>query len=230
MMKKSMLALAAATVFASSLAQAAIQEGADYTVLAKPIPQLQQDKVEVLEFFSYSCVHCYHLDPILLKHSKSFATDTYLRTEHVVWDPSMLGLARIAAAVNASGTKYQANPAIFNAMFEQKANLGDPNTFKSWAEKQTGFDSAKLLAAFNSVNNPIDAKRMQDLTTQNGIDATPMLIVGGKYRVKMTDFNQGMQVLDELIAKVRQERGMKAAALRVAPKSIGAAIGKSANR
>ena len=57
-----------------------------------------------------------------------------------------------------------------------------------------------------------------------------MLIVGGKYRVKMRDFNQGMQVVDELIAKVRQERGMKAAAPRVAPKSIGAAIAKSANR
>lgn len=229
-MKKTVLSLAIATMLISGLAQAAVQEGKDYTVLSKPVTQKQKDKIEVLEFFAYSCVHCARLDPILLKHSKTFAQDTYLRTEHVVWDPSMLGLARIAAAINASGTKYQANPAVFNALFEQKVNLGDPNTFKSWVAQQKGFDSAKVLAAFNSANNPIEAKRMQDLTAQYGIDATPMLIVGGKYKVKMQDFTQAMQTVDELITKVRQERGMKAAAVRPSPKSIGASLAKTANQ
>ncbi len=230
MIHKTAWALAAAALMTAVPAMAAVQEGRDYTVLAQPIPQLHNDKVEVLEFFSYTCVHCYRLDPILLKHSKTFAPDTYLRTEHVVWDPSMLGLARVAAAVNASGTKYEANPAIFNAMFEQKQDLGNPASFKAWAAQQKSFDSQKLLAAFDSPNNAIDAKRMQDLTQKFGIDATPTLIVGGKYRVQMQDFNQGMKVVDELVAKVRQERGMAAVAPRKTPPSIGAAVARSANQ
>lgn len=228
-MKKTVWALAAG-LLSANLAHAAIQEGQDYVVLQKPVPQLQADKIEVLEFFSYVCIHCSRLDPLLLQQSKRFADDTYLRTEHVVWDPGMLGFARIAAAVNASGTKYQANPLIFKAVFEEKANLGDPETFKAWAARQTGFDSGKLLAAYNSPTSAAAAKRMQELTEEFKIEATPMLVVGGKYAVQMRDYEQGVRVVNELVDKVRTERNMKPAAARPVPKSIGAAIAFSANR
>lgn len=124
-----------------SLSAQAATEGVDYTVLSRPIPQQQAGKIEVLEFFGYFCVHCYHLDPVLLQHSKTFAKDVSLRTEHVVWMPEMLGLAKVAAAVNLSGLKYQANPVIFKAVYEQKINLADANVFRSWVGKQTSFDS-----------------------------------------------------------------------------------------
>ncbi len=227
---KSILALTLTAAF--GLAQAQLVEGTDYKVLAQPIPQLQSNKVEVLEFFGYFCIHCYHLDPILLKHAKSFPSDTYLRSEHVVWDPEGIGLARVAAAVNASGTKYQANPAIFKAMFEDKINLGIPATFKQWAVAQTGFDSKKLLQAYDAPSNPAEAKRMQDLTRQYGISSTPTVIVGGKYQVLMRDFNQAMGTIDQLVAKVRQERGMKAVAPKaaVAVKVKGAGFAAAANQ
>lgn len=63
----------------------ALTEGEDYLVLDKPIPQEQPGKIEVLEFFGYFCVHCHHFDPLLLKLGKALPSDTYLRTEHVVW-------------------------------------------------------------------------------------------------------------------------------------------------
>lgn len=208
-MRKVLTAVVSAMVL-SATAQAAT-EGVDYTVLAKPIPQLQNGKVEVLEFFGYFCVHCYHLDPVLLKHSKSFAADTYLRTEHVVWQPEMLGLARVAAAVNDSGLKYQANPAVFKAVYEQKINLADAPTFKRWAAAQGGFDAKKLVAAYDSYGNLAQAKKMQDLTETYRIEATPTVIVGGKYEVKFNgNYAAGMKTIDELVDKVRRERGLKA--------------------
>ncbi|WP_373741879.1 thiol:disulfide interchange protein DsbA/DsbL [Neisseria sp.] len=220
----------AAALALTAHAQAAT-EGKDYTVLAKPIPQAQADKIEVLEFFGYFCVHCYHLDPVILKHAKTFPRDTYLRTEHVVWQPEMLGLARVAAAVNASGLKYQANPAVFKAVYEQKINLADSNTFKQWAKAQKSFDSGKLIAAYDSANNQTLAKKMEELTNTYQISGTPTVIVGGKYEVKFNgDWNAGMKTVDELVAKIRAERGMKAPAPRVALKSKGASVAKSANR
>ncbi|PSJ80065.1 thiol:disulfide interchange protein DsbA/DsbL [Neisseria iguanae] len=208
-------------------AQAAT-EGTDYKVLVKPIAQVQADKVEVLEFFGYFCVHCYHLDPVLLKHSQSFAKDTYLRTEHVVWQPEMFGLARVAAAVNSSGLKYQANPAVFKAVYEQKINLADSATFKQWAAAQKSFNGRKLMAAYDSAVNQAQAKKMQDLTETYRIESTPMVIIGGKYEVLFNgDYQHGMKTIDELIAKVRAERGLKQAGSRI--KSKGAALAKSAN-
>lgn len=212
----------------------AATEGVDYEVLPKAIPQLQKDKVEVLEFFAYTCIHCKNLDPIILKHSKTFAKDTYFRTEHVVWDPhSHLNLARLSAAVNESGEKYRANPAIFNAMFnDNKIDLNDPATTAQWLATQTSFNGKKVLDAYNSFSNQAQAKQMADYTEEYQIQSTPTIIVGGKYQVKFDKnkgFEAGMVTVDELIAKVRQEKGMvtpkpKAAA----PKSKGTSFAKAA--
>lgn len=215
-------------------ANAALVEGQDYEVMAKAVPQLQKDKVEVLEFFGYFCVHCYHLDPILLKHAKAWPNDVYLRSEHVVWQPEMMGFARIAAAVNQSGLKMQANPAIFKAVYEEKRRLEDPAVFKEWAGAQTSFDGKKLLAAYDSFSNQAEAKKMSDLTQEYQITGTPTLIVGGKYKILFTgnDWNTNMQKVEEMIQKVRTERGMKTPAAKAAPaiKSKGASIAKVANK
>lgn len=210
-------------------AQAAV-EGKDYTVLPKPIPQQQADKIEVLEFFGYFCVHCYHLDPVLLNHSKTFAKDTYLRTEHVVWQPEMLGLARVAAAVDDSGLKRQANSAIFQAVYEQKINLDDSATFKQWAQVQKSFDGKKLIAAYDSPASLNRAKKMEELTVAYRIGSTPTVIVGGKYQVKFgNDWNAGMKTVDELVEKVRGESKTRAEDGKSAPKSKGASFARSAN-
>lgn len=210
-------------------AQAAV-EGRDYTVLPKPIPQQQADKIEVLEFFGYFCVHCYHLDPVLLNHSKTFAKDTYLRTEHVVWQPEMLGLARVAAAVDDSGLKRQANSAIFQAVYEQKINLADSAAFKQWAQAQKSFDGKKLIAAYDSPASLNRAKKMEELTVAYRIGSTPTVIVGGKYQVKFgNDWNAGMKTIDELVEKVRGESKTRAEDGKSAPKSKGASFARSAN-
>ena len=210
-------------------AQAAVA-GKDYTVLPKPIPQQQADKIEVLEFFGYFCVHCYHLDPVLLNHSKTFAKDTYLRTEHVVWQPEMLGLARVAAAVDDSGLKRQANSAIFQAVYEQKINLADSATFKQWAQVQKSFDGKKLIAAYDSPASLNRAKKMEELTVAYRIGSTPTVIVGGKYQVKFgNDWNAGMKTIDELVEKVRGEGKTRAEDGKSAPKSKGASFARSAN-
>lgn len=200
-------ALAALLLSAALPVQAEVKEGRDYTVLAKPVPQVQADKIEVLEFFGYFCVHCARLDPVLLQHSKGFAKDVYLRTEHVVWQPEMLGLARVAAAVNASGLKYQANAAVFDAVYGRQINLADEAVFKKWAAAQTAFDGKKLMAAYNAPSALEAAKKMQALTETYRIASTPTVIVGGKYQVKFgDDWQDGMKTVDALIGKVRAER------------------------
>ena len=212
--------------------QAARDEGNDSPVHNNPLPQLQSDKIEVTEFFGYFCIHCYHLEPVMQKHSKKWASDTYLRPLHVVWQPEMMGLARVAAAVNSSNMKYQANLPIFRAFYEEKINLADSATFKKWAAAQTSFDGAKLIAAYDSFGNQAQAKQMADLTVEMNIEGTPTIIVGGKYMMRFSggDWNVSMNKVDEMIAKVRQERGMKAPAAKAAIGNTGAAIAKAANK
>ena len=229
MNKKTIFAVIAAAFVA--LPAAAATEGKDYEVISVEVAPVHQDKIEVTEFFAYWCPHCADLDPVLLRHAKQFPRDTVLRTEHVIWDEARdYPLARLAVAVNQSGEKYRANPAIFAALVQQRINLGNEEVLRQWLPQQTSFNAAKVQAAFDSFSNATQAKQMGALTRKHGIEGTPTLIVGGKYRVIFGNgYEAGMKTVDELIAKVRQERGMPAP--RPAPKptrSLGASLLKSA--
>lgn len=222
-MKKTLKALMAAVLAAASVQLHAATEGVDYEVVKTPVEQLQKDKIEVLEFFAYWCPHCADLDPVILRHNKTFADDTYFRTEHVVWDAARdIGFARIAAAVNQSGLKQSANPAVFQAVVRQKrTDLADPAVFSKWVVEQKTFDGKKLLAAYESFSNQTQVKQMAAWTAEYGIESTPTVIVGGKYRVSFKNgYPAGMKTVDELIQKVREERGMKAPAPRAAAKPV----------
>ena len=229
MNKKTLFAVITAAFVA--LPAAAATEGKDYEVISVEVAPVHKDKIEVTEFFAYWCPHCADLDPVLLRHAKQFPRDTVLRTEHVIWDEARdYPLARLAVAVNQSGEKYRANPAIFAALVQQRINLGNEEVLRQWLPQQTSFNAAKVQAAFDSFSNATQAKQMGALTRKHGIEGTPTLIVGGKYRVIFENgYEAGMKTVDELIAKVRQERGMPAP--RPAPKptrSLGASLLKSA--
>lgn len=190
--------------------------GKDYTVLQKTIPQLTKDKIEVLEFFAYTCIHCKNLEQELSPKVQNLPTDSYFRPVHVVWDDGYTNLARISAAVSASGTKKEANPAIFSAIFDKNVDLRNPTVFKTWINTQ-GAWGKKLLDAYNSPTNVAEGQAMERMTLEYNIDSTPQVIVGGKYRIKSSgNYAQDMQILDKLIAKVRQERKMPAPAAKPA--------------
>ncbi len=230
-MKISKILAASLALLAALPSQAALVEGQDYIVLAKPMAQQNPDKIEVAEFFGYFCVHCYNLNPILMKRERAWPSDTYLRPVHVVWSPDMMGLARVAAAVNSSGLKHQADQAVFDAVYQKKINLADTDTFKKWAEAQTSFDGKKLIAAYDGFSNQSQAKSMADLTAQQNIQGTPTFIIGGKYQMRFSGtWEQNMDKVDEMVAKIRQERGMKAPAPKARARSLGASVAKAANR
>lgn len=230
MRMKKLLMCVAILLGVNSFAGAAT-EGVDYRVLPNQMKQLDSDKVEVLEFFAYWCPHCYNLSPIILKHSKTFAHDTYFRTAHVVWDPQRdLNYARIAAAVDQAGLKYQATPVIFDAVVRDGLNLYNPDVFSKWAPAQKQFDGKKLLSAYNSFANQAQARQMADWTIQYQIESTPVVIVGGKYELLFPNgFEAGMKTIDELVQKVRQERGMKTPK-KVVPHSVANSLVQLANQ
>lgn len=204
----------------------AATEGVDYEVLPTSVQTLQPNKVEVLEFFGYFCPHCQNLDPVLLNHSRKFASDTYLRTEHVVWSPERdTGLARLAAAVNQSGLKYAANKHIFSAYLQQGVALHDPAVARQWIGNQKSFNASKLLAAYDSFSNQAQAKQMADWTVKYNITGTPTVIVDGKYKVLFNNgYEAGMKTIDELVQKVRGEKRMPTPSVKTAPQSKGASF------
>ncbi|KLR79451.1 hypothetical protein M703_08725, partial [Neisseria gonorrhoeae SK29344] len=106
----------------------------------------------------------------------------------------------------AAESKDVANSHIFDAMVNQKIKLQEPEVLKKWLGEQTAFDGKKVLAAYESPESQARAGKMQELTETFQIDGTPTVIVGGKYKVEFADWESGMNTIDLLADKVREEQ------------------------
>lgn len=226
-MKLKAILFAALTALTITAAQAQAVEGTDYIVRSNIIKPVHNNKIEVTEFFGYFCIHCQHLEPIIERQSRRFASDTVLRQEHVVWQPAHQTLAQLAAAVQSTGLGRQANQAIFDVLLSGKVE--DEAGLKTWIQQQPYGN--RLLAAYNNPQSTAAARNMQQMSVTYNITKTPVVIVGGKYELLFPKgFEEGMQTMQELIEKVRAERGMPVPAPRTTVRSRGASFAGQANR
>lgn len=229
-MKIKTLLFGFAAAVLGTFAQAEAVEGKDYIVRSQIVePRAGSDKIEVAEFFSYTCPHCKNLEPLIQRAARRFADDTVLRTEHVVWSPAQQPFARIAAAIEDAGLKREANMPVFRAVIEQNTLLSDENVFRAWAGEQTF--GAALLTAYGKPKVAERAAEMETLTNRYRIEHTPVVVVGGKYELTFANgFEAGMKTLEELVVKVRRERGLPEPAAKPAVVFRGAAFAVEAGR
>lgn len=219
---------------AVALPASAAVEGKDYIVMPVAVAPLQKDKIEVVEFFAYWCPHCADLEPLLHQHAKTFASDTVLRTEHIVWDSDRdMNLAKLSAAVNAANvSKAKVDHAIFEAMVRSGMKLNQEAVLKTWLLEQKSFNGARIWAMYRTFGVQAAANNMAAWTREYGITSTPTVIVGGKYQVLQNgSYEHFFKTVDELVQKVREERRMAKPAAKAAvgaAKSTGVGLVKKA--
>ena len=195
-------------IAAGALAHAAdFQEGKDYRRLDKPQPVETGKKIEVIEFFSFSCPHCKDMEPILEQWVKKLPADAQLRRIPAVFSPQWVGTAKVWYTLEALNEERLV-PAVFNAIHGQNVRLDQDKAFFDWAAKQ-GLDRKKVEDMYNSfaINGKINRAKQQ--AQQYGVQSVPLIIVDGKYmtEVSMVGTHQQMPAaINALIAKARAER------------------------
>jgi thiol:disulfide interchange protein DsbA len=193
--------------------------GRDYTLINPPQPTASGSKIEVLEFFWYGCIHCYHLESPLKAWLKRKPADVEFRYVPAAFDSSWLPLARAFFALEAMGVTAKYHDDIFNAIHRnnQRALISDPRAMADWLGGK-GLDKQKFLDTYNSFAVNTRAQRTTDMTRSYDIPGTPALVVNGKYLTAPSmmvgsdnnvSYERFFQVLDQLIAQARKERGGK---------------------
>lgn len=194
--------LAIGLMLIGSLAQAAVVEGKDYRTLSNPQPRTP-GKVDVVEFFSYSCIHCYNLEPVMAAWKKTQPADVKVSREQVVWGKNMEGLAKLQATMKATGTEDKLHRPAFEAVMKQRLNLGDEAVLAPWLAKQPGVDSQRFMATFKSFGMQAAVNRAAKLTRDYQVEGTPLVVVAGKYAVNPAEPARVVEVVNELVAKAR---------------------------
>lgn len=179
------------------------KEGTEYLRLGKPVASdAGAGKVEVLEFFSYGCIHCFKFEPLLSAWAKKLPPQVVVRRTPVAFNEGFVPLQKLYYAIEAMGQVESMHEKVFQAIFVNKERLSTPESIIDWAVRQ-GLDKAKFSEQFNSFSVAGKAKRAVQLQDQYAVDGTPSLGVGGRFYIP----GQGPRTLlvaDVLIAELRK--------------------------
>lgn len=206
-MSRLLTSLCALLLSVSASAQALFQEGTHYTTLRQAQPTTTGEKVEVLEIFSYTCIHCFHLAAPLARWDAEKPKDADVRYLHVAW-PGAIHYARSFFALEAMGVLKKAHQPLFDSIFvgnKQYKTLEEIADFVA----TLGVDRAKFIATANSFSVNTRLKQAEQAMMRYEVEGTPTVIVAGKYKVQ---FGQAVpmtkvgEVVNFLIDKERSAR------------------------
>jgi thiol:disulfide interchange protein DsbA len=201
---------AAAPVLVSAQGRAP-QEGKDYTVLKSPIPVESGGKIEVLEFFQYSCPHCFSFDPYLTAWRKKLPADVEYKRIPINWDNSTLPHVRIYYTLEALGKLEDMHQKVFIAIQKNRQPMLNPEQIADFMAAN-GIDRKQWLDTYNSFSVAARANRAGQIWRAYKVDGTPMMAVDGRYMTapSMVGSREGaLVVLDYLIQRSRTDRGKK---------------------
>lgn len=173
------LVLASAVCPATLLAAAPFDEGIEYRLLAKSQPTAAPaGKVEVLEFFWYSCGHCYNLEPSLLEWKKSLAPHVYFRRSHVAFRGTVQ--QQLYFTLAAMGLDERLGPRVFEAIHVERNPLQTPHAVMAWA-KDEGLTMKEFESHWTSSRVASAMRRATDMMQAHEVDSVPRFTVAGRY-------------------------------------------------
>ncbi len=194
---------------ASAWAQQAFRSGKDYITLDRPVAtEAGNGKIEVLEFFWYSCPHCNQFEPAFEQWAKNTAKDVVVRRVPVAFRDDFVPQQRLYYTLEAMNLVEKMHIRVFTAIHGEKQMLNTDAAVLAWAEKQ-GIDKAKFEQAYKSFGVATKAKRAVQLQNDFKIEGVPSLGVAGRYYIDGTlagSMPRALQVADALIAQTRQGR------------------------
>ncbi len=177
-----------------------------YVTLEPAQPSDTTGKVEVLEFFAYTCPHCFAMEPLAAKWAQTLPESVAFKRVPVGFNAGMADLQKLYYTLEALG-RLDLHEKVFVALHRERKRLNNFNAMAGWIETQ-GVDRKEFEAAFNSfgINNKV--ARANELTKNYKIDSTPSLAVGGRYVTSpgMTGTYEGaiveaQKLLDTVLAK-----------------------------
>jgi thiol:disulfide interchange protein DsbA len=179
-------------------------QGQDYQLLTPAQPTATPGKVEVIEFFSYGCPHCYALQSHLVKWVAELPANVSFVRVPVSFGRREWGqLSRAYYALEATGDLKRLDDALFDSIHKEQRRLFDEDTLAAWAAEH-GVEAAKFRAAFESPGVSAQAMRAEQLSRNYKVNSVPHLIVDGKYIVGGKTHDEMLKIARQLVDKAAQ--------------------------
>ncbi|MBV6272703.1 thiol:disulfide interchange protein DsbA/DsbL [Alcaligenaceae bacterium CGII-47] len=174
-----------------------------YITINPAQPSDTPEKIEVLEFFAYTCPHCAAIEPMVEKWAKTLPDNVVVRGVPVAFNASMVDLQKLYFTLDALG-RLDLHPVVFKAIHDEHERLFKADAIMDWVAKQ-GVDRQTFQDAFNSFGINAKVMHANELAKTYRIEGTPSLAVGGKYVTSpsMTGTYEGaIEEADKLLKQI----------------------------
>jgi protein dithiol oxidoreductase (disulfide-forming) len=172
-----------------------------YLEINPPLPVEATNKIEVLEFFWYGCIHCYNLEPKIETWLKTLPKDVEFRRVPAVFNDRWAHDASIFYAFEALGLLDKLHRPFFDAIHRDRLRTDRWPELSGWLEKQ-GVDAKKFEATVKSFGVQSKTRRAVRLTAAYKIDGTPAMAVHGRYTVPSSEAM--LNTVNQLVGAVRK--------------------------
>ena len=185
------------------------EEGVDYLALDKRVPtEVGEGKIEVLEFFWYSCPHCNAFEPKFAAWIKAQPKDVVVRRVPVRFRDDFEPQQRAFYVFEALGMVEALHAKLFHAVHVERQQLNTPQALAAWADKN-GLPEKKFAETYNSFGVATKARRSVQLQDAFKVQGVPALGVAGRFYTDgalTQNMDRSLQVVDYLIGEVRRGR------------------------
>ncbi len=176
-------------------------DGVEYASIPGPAQRYSPEgKVEVVEVFSYGCIHCDHFAPYAEKLRKALPKGVVFKLVPAPFSAEWLPFARAYYAARKLGVVDKTHLELFKEKFDQHYPM---NTLDELADfyAREGVNREEFLRIATSDEVTKQMKSDLALIQKWGVTGTPTIVVDGKYRsADVHNFDQ-LSALTQWLAK-----------------------------
>lgn len=198
------LGLAGGVGAAESSGHARYAEGTHYKVLDTSGSVENPGRVEVREFFSYICPHCYSMEPLVHEWLENKPDNVdYVRTP-VTFLRNAEPLARAYYVADILDIVDKVHGPIFDAIHKHREPLFTPTALADFFAKY-GVDKDEFNQLYGSFGVSTKLRQADALARDYQIRGVPSFVVNGKYLILREGLKSNAEMFDVIDYLVEQE-------------------------
>jgi thiol:disulfide interchange protein DsbA len=184
------------------------EEGTEYLTLKRPVNVgVPPGKVEVIEFFWYSCPHCNAFEPRLQAWVKRLPPDVVMKRVPIAFRDDFVPQQRLYYTLEAMGKVDELHDKVFHAIHVDRMPVNRDDSILDWAGKQ-GLDKTRFTEVYQSFDVVSKARRATQLQDAFQVQGVPAMGIAGRYYTDGTiagNIDRVLPVTDFLISQVRKK-------------------------
>jgi len=177
-------------------------EGTHYERLPVTVNTPDDGRVEVVEVFSYACIHCFNFDPYIESWRSKQAEDVDFKRVPAIFSQDWELLAQAFYTAETLGVTEAIHMPMFEGIHNEGQDLRQVPLLHDLFAEYADVSEEDFDTAYNSFSVRSRVQQAKAKARAYRITGVPTLIVAGKYRVdgRMAGSNTAMlEVVDHLL-------------------------------